>query len=80
MTRLKLSPLSAQDIRQIVGELAETEGVHPSQQGEHACLQHSAQPVQAPGSRLCRERFTAWLFAETKGQPFYLNAATWFPA
>jgi DNA-binding SARP family transcriptional activator len=34
------------------------------------CSQH----VQAPGSSLSPERFAAWLFAETKGQPFYLRA------
>jgi predicted ATPase len=74
VTRLQLGPLSAQDIRQIVGELAETDIVHPSLQGEHARIQPSAQPVQTPGSRLFPERFAAWLFADTKGQPFYLNA------
>ncbi len=74
VTRLQLGPLSAQDTRQIVGELADTGGVHPSLQGEYACFQPSAQPVQTPGSRLCPERFAAWLFAETRGQPFYLNA------
>jgi DNA-binding SARP family transcriptional activator len=67
VTRLQLGPLSAQDIRQIVGELAESEGMHPSLQGEHARF-------QPPGSCLCPERFAAWLFAETRGQPFYLNA------
>src|SRR5947209_2432802 len=36
VTRLQLGPLSAQDIRQIVGELAKTERVYPSLQGEHA--------------------------------------------
>jgi DNA-binding SARP family transcriptional activator len=74
VTRLQLGPLSAQDIRQIVGELAETDGVHPSLQGEHARIQLSAQSVRTSGSRLSPERFAAWLFAQTKGQPFYLNA------
>jgi DNA-binding SARP family transcriptional activator len=74
LTRLELGPLSAQDTRQIVRELADTEGVQPSLPGEHARFQPSAQPVQTPGRRLCPERFAAWLFAETRGQPFYLNA------
>ncbi|TME09878.1 MAG: hypothetical protein E6I80_07340 [Chloroflexi bacterium] len=74
LTRLELGPLSAQDTRQIVRELADTDGVQPSLTGEHARFQPSAQPVQTPGSRLCPERFAAWLFAETKGQPSYLNA------
>jgi DNA-binding SARP family transcriptional activator len=74
LTRLQLGSLSAQDTRQIVRELAATDGVEPSSPGEHARFQPSSQPVQTPGSRLCPERFAAWLFAETKGQPFYLNA------
>jgi predicted ATPase len=74
LTRLELGPLSVQDTRQIVRELADTDGVQPSLTGEHARFQPSSQPVQTPGSRLCSERFAAWLFAETKGQPSYLNA------
>src|SRR5205823_8175336 len=73
-TRLQLGPLSAQDTRQIVRELADTDGAQPSLPGEHARFQPSSQPVQTPGSRLCPERFGAWLFAETNGQPFYLRA------
>ena len=79
LTRLELGPLSAQDTRQIVRELADTDGVHPSLPGDtrdkSGCYDKpSAQPVQTPGSRLCPERFAAWLFAETNGQPSYLNA------
>ena len=74
LTRLELGPLSAQDTRQIVRELADTDGVQLSLPGEHARFQPTAQPVQNPGSRLCPERFAAWLFAETNGQPSYLNA------
>ncbi len=79
LTRLELGPLSAQDTLQIVRELADTEEVQQSLPGDtrdkSGCYnQPSAQPVQTPGSRLCPERFAAWLFAETKGQPSYLNA------
>ncbi len=79
LTRLELGPLSAQDTRQIVRELSETDGVQPFLQGDtrdtSGCdNQPSAQPVQIPGSSLSPERFGAWLFAETKGQPFYLKA------
>ena len=74
LTRLELGPLSAPDTRQIVRELADTDGVQLSLPGEHARFQPTAQPVQNPGSRLCPERFAAWLFAETQGQPSYLNA------
>ncbi len=79
LTHLELGPLSAQDTRQIVRELTDTDGVHPSLPGDtrdkSGCYnQPSSQPVQTPGSGICPERFAAWLFAETKGQPFYLNA------
>jgi len=79
LTHLDLGPLSAQDTRQIVRELTDTDGVHPSLPGDtrdkSGCYnQPSSQPVQTPGSGICPERFAAWLFAETKGQPFYLNA------
>src|SRR5439155_17912179 len=42
--------------------------------GEHARFQPSSQHVQAPGSGICLERFGTWLFSETNGQPFYLQA------
>ncbi len=74
LTRLEPGPLSANDTVQIVRELADTDGVQSSLLGEHARFQPSSQPIQTPGSRLCPERFTAWLFTETHGQPFYLRA------
>jgi predicted ATPase len=74
LMRLQLGPLSAQDTRQVVRELADTDGCTPSLPGEHARFQPSSQPVQAPGGRLSPRRFAAWLLAETNGQPFYLRA------
>jgi DNA-binding SARP family transcriptional activator len=74
LIRLQLGPLSAQDTRQLVRELADTDGVQPLLPGQHARLQPSSQPVQVPGSCLCPERFAEWLLAETNGQPFYLRA------
>src|SRR2546425_12030867 len=79
LTRLELGPLTAQDTLQIARELSETDGAHPFLPGDtcdtSGCdKQPSAQPVQTPGSSLSLERFAAWLFAETKGQPFYLKA------
>jgi predicted ATPase len=76
LTRLELGPLSAQDTHRIVRELAHTDtgGEHPSLLGEHARFQPSSQAVKAAGSRSCPERFAAWLFAESEGQPSYLNA------
>jgi DNA-binding SARP family transcriptional activator len=74
LMRLQLGPLSAEDTRQVVRELADTDGVQPSLPGEHARFQPSSQPVQVPGGRLSPRRFAAWLLAETNGQPFYLRA------
>jgi predicted ATPase len=73
LTRLQLGPLSAKDILQIVRLLSGGEGAHPLSQ-EQAAFQPSWHPVQAKSRRLISERFCAWLFAETKGQPFYLRA------
>jgi DNA-binding SARP family transcriptional activator len=74
LTRLQLDPLSAKDILQIVRSLWGVEGAHALSQGEQAPFQPSLHPIQAPRSSLSPERFGAWLFAETKGQPFYLRA------
>ncbi len=86
LTRLELGPLSAKDILQIARLLSGVDGAQPSLQGDTHSIpgpqtggsgcyhQPSAQQVQAPRSSLSPERFGAWLFAETKGQPFYLGA------
>src|SRR5205085_963791 len=79
LTRLELGTLSAQATLQIVHELAEADGAHPFLQGDtrdkSGCYnQPSALHVRIPGSSLSSERFGAWLFAETRGQPFYLKA------
>jgi predicted ATPase len=74
LTRLELGRLSAQDTLQIVRELAHADAAQPACQEEHPRFQPSSQRVQAPGSGICPERFGAWLFAETSGQPFYLRA------
>jgi predicted ATPase len=83
LTRLELGPLSAKDILQIARSLSGVDGAQPSLQGDTPprrrdksgpYSQPSAQHVQAPESSLSPERFGAWLFAETKGQPFYLKA------
>ena len=73
LTRLQLGPLSAKDILQIVRSLSGGEGAQPLSQ-EQAPFPTSWQPVQAKSSSLISERFGAWLFAETTGQPFYLRA------
>src|SRR5204863_8902476 len=55
-------------------ELAHADAAQPACQEEHPPFQPSSQRIQAPGSGICPERFGAWLFAETSGQPFYLRA------
>src|SRR5438270_2390504 len=42
--------------------------------GERARFQPLPQNVLVPGSGISSERFGAWLFAETHGQPFYQRA------
>ena len=74
LTRLELGSLSAMDTIQIARELTYPDAIQPSCQGEHARFQPSSKHIQAPGSGTCPERFGAWLFAETNGQPFYLRA------
>jgi DNA-binding SARP family transcriptional activator len=79
LTHLKLGPLSAKDTLQIVRSLSEADGAQPFLQvdtrDKSGCYnQPSARHVRIPGSSLSPERFGAWLFAETKGQPFYLKA------
>ncbi|HET8851823.1 MAG TPA: AAA family ATPase [Ktedonobacteraceae bacterium] len=79
LTRLELGLLSAKDLLQITRSLSGVDGAQPSLQGDirdtsERYNQPSAQHVQAPRSILSPERFGAWLFAETKGQPFYLKA------
>jgi DNA-binding SARP family transcriptional activator len=74
LTRLQLGPLSTQDAIQVARELADGDAAQASLQGERPRLQPSPQHVQTPGSGISSERFGAWLFAETKGQPFYLRA------
>jgi len=85
LTRLELGPLSAQDTLQIVRSLSDVDRTQPSLQGDTHSIpvpqtrrsgcynQPSSQRVQAPGSSLSPEHFAAWLFAETKGQLFYLR-------
>ena len=74
LTRLEPRSLSAKDTLQIVRELAHADAAQPAPQGEHARVRPSSRHVQVPASGICPERFGAWLFAETHGQPFYLRA------
>jgi len=73
-TRLEQGPLSEMDTIQVVRELAGGDAARSSLQEEHRRFHSSPQHAQAPGSGISFERFGAWLFAETNGQPFYLRA------
>jgi DNA-binding SARP family transcriptional activator len=74
LTRLELGPLSVKDTLEIARSLSEADGAQPSLQGEHPRFQPSSQHALTSASNLGSERFGAWLFAETQGQPFYLKA------
>jgi len=74
LTRLEPGPLSAMDIIQVVRELADGDAAQSSLQEEHCHFHPPSQTAQAHGSGISSERFGAWLFAETGGQPFYLHA------
>ena len=71
LTRLELGPLSAKDTLRIVLSVS-GEGSEPGTgQSEHSSLQPSSLPSRASEKGI--ERFSAWLFAETKGQPFFVR-------
>jgi hypothetical protein len=74
LTRLEPGLLSAMDTIQVVRELADGDAAQSSLQEEHCRFHPSSRHAQAPGSGSSSERFGAWLFAETNGQPFYLQA------
>src|SRR5205823_6011660 len=70
---LELAPLSAKDILQIVQALSATGGEQGAEQSVGPSFDPSLRHVQTPQSGPGLERFGQWLFAETKGQPFYLR-------
>jgi len=74
LTRLELGPLSEKDTLAIARSLSKADGAQPLFQAEHARFQSSSRYAQISGKSLCTERFAAWLFAETQGQPFYLHS------
>src|SRR5271169_2880737 len=74
LTRLKLGPLSAMDALHIARSLVVGDEAQPIRQGVCTGIQPSPQHIQTPGDSLSSERFGEWLFAETSGQPLYLQA------
>jgi len=74
LTRLEPGLLSAMDITRVVRELADGDAAQSLLQEEHYHFHPLSQHPQIPRSGISSERFGAWLFAETNGQPFYLQA------
>jgi DNA-binding SARP family transcriptional activator/predicted ATPase len=74
LTRLELGPLSAINILQIAQSVTGEDAVSQAEQREHPALRSSSASLQAPTIRTSIERFGAWLFAETQGQPFFVRA------
>ncbi|HEX6484143.1 MAG TPA: AAA family ATPase [Ktedonobacteraceae bacterium] len=75
LTRLELGPLSAQDILQIAQSVAGEDSGPLAGQRERPVLRSSSTSLRAPHGGTNIERFGTWLFAETKGQPFFVRAA-----
>ena len=71
LTLLELGPLSAKDTLQIVQSFSAADGEQEAEQRVRTSFEPSSHHVQTPESGLSPERFGQWLFAETKGQPFY---------
>lgn len=72
LSRLELGPLSSQALLQIVRSFSQEE----EKQGERLPLsiEPFLQQHRVASSTLSPERFSDWLFAETRGQPFYTVA------
>jgi DNA-binding SARP family transcriptional activator/tetratricopeptide (TPR) repeat protein len=74
LTRLELGPLSAQDVLQIAQSVSGKDGGQPGGQKEQPSLRPFSASLQATTNGASIERFGTWLFAETKGQPFFVRA------
>jgi predicted ATPase/DNA-binding SARP family transcriptional activator len=73
-TRLELEPLSAINVLQIAQSVVGEDGESQAGQREYPAHRSSSSSLQAPAIRTGIERFGAWLFAETQGQPFFVRA------
>jgi tetratricopeptide (TPR) repeat protein len=74
LTRLELRPLSANDILQIAQSVSGDDGEPQPGQREQPAPGSYSPSLRAPASQTSIERFGRWLFAETKGQPFFVRA------
>ena len=74
LTRIELGPLSANDILRIAQSVSGEDGEIQGGQRAHPALRSTSPSFSAPASETSIERFGLWLFAETKGQPFFVRA------
>src|SRR5262249_27791439 len=74
LTRLELGPLSANAILQIARFVAGQSGELQAGQRTRPAIEVSLSSLHASSSEASIERFGTWLFAETKGQPFFVRA------
>ena len=74
LTRIEPGPLSANDILRIAQSVSGEDGELYSGQRAHPVLRSNSPSFSDPASETSIERFGLWLFAETKGQPFFVRA------
>jgi len=74
LTLIELGPLSADAILQIARSIAGKDGEPQAGQKAHPAIGSSSPSLRATASETSVERFSTWLFAETKGQPFFVRA------
>jgi len=74
LTRLELERLSANDILQIAQSVLGEDGEPQASQRAYPALQSSSPSLRTPARGARIDRFGSWLFAETKGQPFFVRA------
>ena len=74
LTRIELGPLSANDILRIAQSLSGEDGEIQGGQRAQPALRSTSPSFSSPASETSIEQFGLWLFAETKGQPFFVRA------
>ena len=74
LTRIELGPLSANDILRIAQSVSGEDGELYGGQRAHPVLRSTSPSFSDPASETSIERFSLWLFAETKGQPLFVRA------
>ncbi|HEV2582975.1 MAG TPA: AAA family ATPase, partial [Ktedonobacteraceae bacterium] len=73
VTRLGLRPLSAKDTLQIVRSVSGEDSEQDDGQSQHSTLPSTSRAERAASGETGAERLSRWLYAETKGQPFFVR-------